>query len=326
MITRFRRAALAMTGVWLTGCLSSTNPGPGEDDSLLPREPLFLRDTIIIGSRPYGVAVAGNTALVTQLDAAAVQRFTLPSRTPQAIAVGQVPTGIAINAAGTRALVTNQHDLNVGILDVAAAQQTKTIDAGATTFRVVFAAGADRAYATNSAGFLFAVDPVSGVLVDTATTVHAANGLALVGDTLLLVTSMGGDVAYVDARTLVETRRLGVDGVLQDVVARGSANRFYLANESRAVIEVRALDTGELLHSIVVPEKTFGLTRRPRSPELWAAHPGITGNGGISVIDLVSLSVVRTIPLADPRRIAFDANGDHGVVSDQSGAVYFLRP
>ena len=313
------RSAILGIALGCTGCLGSTAPTPVDDFG--PREPLFLRDTIVIGFRPYGVAVAGSTALVTQLDAGEVQRFTLPARTPRRIAVGDVPTGIAIDASGTRAVVTNQHDDNVGIIDVATGTQTAVVPAGATTFRALFSPTGQRAYVTSSAGSLFALDMTTGTFVDTATTVAAANGLALAGDTLLVVTSMFGGIAYVDARTLVETRRIEGTGTYQDVVLRQGTNRFYVAVESRPVIEIRALDSGAIVDSIIMTQGTFGLTRRPKSNELWA-----TQGNRLSVIDLPTGAVVRTLLIDDPRRIAFDADGNHGVVTSQSGSVYFLRP
>lgn len=304
-------------------CTSSTGPGEGAEDALIPREPLELRDTIPLGSRPYGVALAGTTALVTQLDASQVQRFTIPSRQPVTIAVGNIPTGIAISRAGTTALVTNQHDPSVGIIAVAQASQHRSLPSSGTTLRAVISRNGRRGYATSSDGKAYAIDLESGDLVDSGTTVTAANGLALAGDTLLVITSMFGEgISWMDARTMQEIRRTSESGTFQDVVLRPSANLGYFALENRAVIQIRRLDTGALVDSILVPHPTFGLARRPFSTELWAAHAG----SGVSVIDLRTNSVTRTLSVADPRRIAFDAEGKQGVLSSQQGAVYFLRP
>ena len=320
-----KRIVVTLLVAGLGGCISNGPTAPDDPEAFGPREPLHLRDTINIGFRPYGVAMAGNTALVTQLDAG-IQLFQLPSKTSTSMSVGNVPTGIAVNASGTRALVTIQHDNDVGIIDVGSATEVRRLDLGATTFRAVFSSDGSRGYVTNSSGSVFAVNVPSGTLIDTAAIVTAANGIALVGDTLLILTSMGGSISYVDVRTFTETKRISGSGVYQDVVVRPTVNRFYVAVESRPVIEIRALDTGEIVDSIMVGRVTFGLTRRPGSGELWAAHPGLFGPGSISIIDLSSREVTRTIPLSDPRRIAFDAQGNQGIVSDQSGSVYFLRP
>lgn len=322
-----------------TGCLDVTIPRRGDTVIALPPIPppppsaacprivagLRLVDTVVHGSRPYGVAIAGNNVLVTQLDARRVLRFTLPSLEAIAVAVGDVPTGISIDPAGQRAVVTNQGSNTAGVISVASGVQTADLPMGGPTFRSVIRSDGARAWVTQAHGMIFTVDLAAQTLVDSAASILFSNGLALVGDTLLAVTSTSGIIALVDARTLDERLRFTGQGAYQDVVVRPSADRIYIAREDRPIIEVRRLTTLALVDSIPVPGATFGLALRPNTLELWAAHPGSFSSGALSVTNL-GTGVTTCTPVWDPRRIAFSADGLQGVVSSQSGEIFFLRP
>jgi hypothetical protein len=133
-------------------------------------------------------------------------------------------------------------------------------------------------------------------------------------------------IAFVDARTLDERQRVDGTGTYQDVVVRPSVDRFYLAREDRAIIEVRRLTTGALVDSIRLSRPAFGLALRPNSQELWVAHPQTSAAAGALSVASLATGTTSCTPIWDPRRIAFSADGGQGVVSSQSGEVFFLRP
>jgi YVTN family beta-propeller protein len=283
-------------------------------------------DSVLIGLRPYGVAVTRDgDVLVTQLDGQSVTQLSICSvEVTGTVAVGLVPTGIAVNPAGTVALVTNQHDFTVGFVDVSSGTQTKVVNGTSNTFRAIFTSNGGRAFVTQAHGPVLVIDMAQQAIVGTIPTISLANGVALLGDTLLILSSTGGEIAYLDTRTLTEQRRFFVGKQLQDVVVSRSGAEFYVASEFPAGIEVRSVATGALTATIPVSSGTFGLAMTPDGGHLWAAHTSFFTSGSVSVIDLATRTVVRTIPVPAPRRIAFHGDGT-AVVSDESGWVYFIR-
>jgi DNA-binding beta-propeller fold protein YncE len=309
---------VAFGAILAASCFATTGPET-------PAHPLGEHaDSVFLGLRPYGVAVTqSDIALVTQLDGARVSRARLiPPALTGAVAVGDVPTGIAIDPAGTTALVTNQHDFTVGIVDVASGTQVKTLSAASNTFRAIINSTGNKAYVTQASGVILGIDMQTRTIIGTVASVAMANGIALSGDTLLIVTSVAGQIAYIDTRTLTETKRIASSGTLQDVVLSPGGNEFYVAIESGPAIEVRSVATGALTGAIFVGVGTFGLAMTPDGSQLWATSPG---SGLVKAIDLSTRQVVGTMPAFMPRRVAFNRLGTVAVVSDESGWVYFIQ-
>jgi DNA-binding beta-propeller fold protein YncE len=322
-------ASLVVGSLLAQACSSGTEPTPAcsGTGAVTPTHPSgAVKDSVQLGLRPYGVTVAA-CALVTQLDGESVTRIQLaPLSIIDTVSVGAVPTGIASNAAGSTALVTNQHDFTVGIIDIASGTQTKTLSAISNTFRAIFNSTGTRAYVTQSSGPVLAIDMAQQAIVGSVASVSLANGVALSGDTLLIVTSTNGQIAYIDTRTLTETKRITGGGIFQDVAVSNNGTEFYVAVENGPSIEVRSVATGALISTISVGGGTFGLAVSPDGAQLWATIPQLAfGNGRVSVIDLATRAVVRTIPALVPRRVGFDRGGTTAVVSDEAGWVYFIR-
>src|SRR4030081_775814 len=86
----------------------------------LPPTPVGeIRESVPLSARPYGLAVAGKSAFVTQLDTATVTRLALsePASTQSRLAVGAIPTGVAVTPDGGLMLVASQ-DGSVGLIHV----------------------------------------------------------------------------------------------------------------------------------------------------------------------------------------------------------------
>jgi YVTN family beta-propeller protein len=278
-----------------------------------------------LGSRPYGVAVGLTFALITQLDAGTVTRFRLDPFGPvDTISTGNVPTGISLDATGTRALVTNQFDPSFGIIDVAANRQTKKLAATSTTFRTIFSPDGRRGYGTVTQGSLMVIDPVAGDTVATVRIVADANGIAFgPGDTLLFVTGMNGGISVVNTKTNTATATIPASGTLQDIAFTNDRSSFFVANESSSSIAVYSSGNYTQSASIDVGGPSFGLTLSPDGKQLWVAQ---TSLGRITIVDVGSRTVSRTIGVGgEPRRIAFDRFGLFAIVSDEAGNVLMIH-
>ena len=82
------RAVIALAALGSAACTTSTILVPGPPVSTVPR-------SIALGGRPYGVAVAGGVAYVTQLDGRSYTRLAMgddPAVTG-VVATGAIPTG-----------------------------------------------------------------------------------------------------------------------------------------------------------------------------------------------------------------------------------------
>ena len=87
-----------------------------------------------VTARPFGVASSALWTYTTRLDVALVTSIQLnPFVATLSVPVGHTPTDVAVNPSGTIALVTNQSDGTVGVIDLVSNQQTRTINAGGST-------------------------------------------------------------------------------------------------------------------------------------------------------------------------------------------------
>lgn len=281
-------------------------------------------DRVSLGLRPYGVAVGDSIALVTQLDGQTVTRLSLkPFQITTAIQVGDVPTGISIDATNQLALVANQHEPSIGILDLATNRQTTTFSTGSTTFRTIFAANGRRAYATTTDGLLLVIDPAERRILDTLSVVPAGNGISFArGDSLVYLSSMLGGISVVNTRINEVVGNLPFSGVLQDIVASPDGASLFVANESSPGIAVLSAATGTLTSTISIGGPSFGMALTPDAKQLWVTET----SGVVVVVDVATHAVVRTLNVGGiPRRIAFDRFGSLAIVSDEDGAVIMIR-
>ena len=277
-----------------------------------------------LAGRPFGAAVARNFAYVTQLDAGTVTRFSLvPFNASGVVQVGFVPTGISLNRNGSAALVTNQHDPSVGLIDASSNTQTTVFQTSSNSFRTIFNSGGTRGYATINGGQMLVINIQDRRVVATVPIVSVGNGLAFgANETELYVASTSGNISAVNTETHA-VRNISLSGMLQDVAVSRDGKELYVAREDAGIIEVLSLPTGNKIASIAVPAPVFGLSITPGGRHLWAAH---TGTGFISIIDRQTRSVVKSVFVGGaPRRIAFNRVGSMAVVSNEGNAVHLIR-
>lgn len=322
----FRTLSLLLC--FASACSSSTEPTTPGGTNTNPNatHPAGnVAATVPIPFRPFGVALSGTTALVTQLDAAQVTRVNVVAgQVIDAIQVGQVPTGIAYLAGGATAAVTNQFDDNIGFIDLASKSQTAFVNAPSTTFRVLGSANGAHVYATASSGSVGVISFPGHQIEASVPVGFAPNGLALSPDgNTLYVTAMAGGVTVVDTRTNAVKTTYAIQETLQDIAVSPDGSELYVASESRGVVHVLNAGTGAIKTDINLGAAVFGLSITPDGAQLYA-----TGSqaGALWIIDRATRSLLKTIPVGStPRRIAFDAEGKHAVVSNEGGFVTIIQ-
>jgi DNA-binding beta-propeller fold protein YncE len=282
-------------------------------------------DRVLVDARPYGLAISPSGIVYTsQLDGRSVTRVQVGSTSASGvIAVGSTPTDVAFDPTGSLALVTNQFDPSVGIIDVATGRQSTVIPGSASMFRVLVAPDGQRAYATESDGKLLVINLNPRALVTTIPIDEASNGLAFApGDTLLYVTSMRGTVAGVNLKTNKVVAAWNEGGTLQDIAVSPDGGALYVAHEDAGIIDVVNPGTGAVTTRLTTSAGVFGLKISPDGKILYATEPSA---GQVVALDRATGRVLRTFSVSGiPRRIAFDRTTGRALISNEFGWLDFL--
>jgi YVTN family beta-propeller protein len=320
--TSFHLAVL--TGLTAIGaCTNGTEPGPNGNGKTHPAG--VVAASVPVGQRPYGISIAGSTAVLTQLDAAQIVRLDLTAaRILDSIGVGSTPTGITVFANGTAAAVTNQADNKVEFLDLTSKTATGFITAPSTTFRVLQSLDEKHLYATASVGSVGVIS-LPGHSVEASIDVGAApNGLALSPDgKTLYVTSMSGGITVISTTSNTVTRTIPFSGVLQDIAVSLNGSELYVADESSGDIHVLDANTGAVRANIAMGASVFGLTLSPDGKQIYATS---ASSGMLWIVDRAARTKLTSIPVGGtPRRIAFDGSGATAAVTNEAGFVTIVR-
>jgi len=277
-----------------------------------------------LAGRPYGVAVSrAGVAYVTIADAGALGRADLPDTTfAITVPVGAQPTDVAFDPTGTRAYVTNQASGNVGIVDVATNTQIDVIPVPGNPFRVLVKPDGSRLYITDNAGNLLVVQLPSKAMYAAYSLGAPSNGIAFHPNGVLLYGTTTGGLVFEINTVTDSARAVLTTGILQDIAVARDGSELYIAKEN-GDLEIRSAPTGALITEVPAAAGAFGLRLSPDGRHLYA---GIPSADAVRVIDRATRGLVRSIPINDPRRIAFDRYGTTAVIASQSGnAVYFVR-
>jgi len=135
------------------------------------------------------------------------------------IATGQIPTGVAFSRDGKTAYVTNQSSQNVGVIDVASAQQVATIPTpgGEDPFVVRVSPDGSRLFISTNTTTVYIVDTQTRQVIGSVRVGFAPNGFAVHPDGRIIYISsaVGGSVTEVDMFTGAALRTFTVGGVPQ---------------------------------------------------------------------------------------------------------------
>ncbi len=281
-----------------------------------------MQQSVGVAARPFGLAVSGSQALVTQLDGASVTRVNIAGAPVvlSRIDVGRVPTGISVTPNGASAFVTNQGDFTIGLIDVIAGKQTRTIALQSSTFRTLVSHDGSKVYWTTSGGELTAFNIATSAPTFTLQGIGLANGLALgLGDSTLYVSSVSGTMYAINVKTGTLIRSLSYGfSTLQDVVVSPAGDELYVADENGRLYTMSP--TLAVTRTLQLPG-AFGVAMTVDGTQLWVTQPTY---GQISIVDRATFAVVKVISGGAPRRVAFDRFGV-AVVADEFGAVRVFR-
>lgn len=283
-----------------------------------------LAGHVRLGGRPYGAAVSpGGVAYITQLDVAQLARADLPARSfASAVAVGNTPTEVAFNSTGTKAYVTNQFSLNVGVIDVASNTETSTVPVSGNPFAVIVAPGDSIVYVTTTADSLFGIRAATGEIATRLYLPIISNGFAIRDSLLYVSTRDVGTVTEINMKTNTVLRTLPVGGGPQGIVISPNGTQLYVANET-GDLQFWSLATNASVGDVILAGRGFGLALRPSDGNLYVTT---LEAGEVQVVNPTSRVLVKSITVGGKaRRIAFNSSGSIGVVANEGGWVDFLK-
>ena len=305
--------------VW--GCSNATGPA-----NVLTHPVGTSVQRAVVNDRPYGIAVSNaGLVLASRLDADQLSQLSLSNQTQQrTIAVGAVPTDVALSPQGDVAYVANQFSHGVGVVEVASGQQVAEIPVTGDPFRVLVSADGMTVYATSNADKVFVINATTRSVARSIAVGLDPNGLALSpgGEFLYVSGQTDGTLAKVNPITGQVVATVTVCGSPQEVVMSPAGDEVYVACLGGGLEVRRASDLGGIT-TIAAASEGFGMAMSPDGAQLYVTQ---TLLGTIAVIGRVSRSLVTLIEVGgNPRRVRFSKIGETAVVADENGAVVFIR-
>ena len=241
------------------------------------------------------------------------------------IPTGQIPTGVAFAPDGATAYVTNQGSQNVGVIDVATAQQVSTIFTLAGSPLVVrVSPDGSRLFVATASTTVYIVDTRSQQIVGSVEVGFIPNAFAVHPDGRIIYVSAAasGTVSEVDMFTGTVLRTFTVGGTPQDMAVTRDGQRLYVANEAGYLNEID-LPTGQLAATITLAGGAFGIGVTPDDGQ---AYVSIPSGGLVQVFNLQARRLAQTLTVGGtPRRLAFSQQGHIGAIANESGYVTFVR-
>jgi YVTN family beta-propeller protein len=297
-----------------TACGPTTHPGARVIHKVVTRS-------------AYGIAVRDDgLACFTEPYQGGVGITSAQSRTALwFIPTGDIPTEVDFSPDGATAYVTNQYSQNVGVVDVAGAQQVATISLSpANPFVVRVSPDGARLFISTSGTTVYVADTQTRAITAAVEVGDPPNAFAVSPDgrTIYVSPFEGGTVSEIDIFRHAVLRTFQVGGVPQDMAVARNGKRLYVANQDGNLNEID-LTTGRQETPIPLGWTAFGIGVTPDDAQ---AYVSLVYEGLVRILDLQSRRCAKTLQVGGyPRRIAFSRQGGIAAVANEAGFVTFVR-
>ena len=278
--------------------------------------------TTPVAGAPYGVAVGpGGETYVGLLNTSSFVQGTLPGYalgSPQT--VGNLPLGMAINPAGTRAYVALGDDLAVGVIDVTSNQVLPPITGLGSTPYSVGVSPDNKTIFIGTDQKLYFADASTNQLTDSLPASFA--NFMVVHPTLpRLYVSMAAAGMAVEVNTGTRTiiRTYMTNGSPMGLGLSPAGTELYVSNEA-GYLQVWNISSGLQVKSVPLASAGFGLG--VTANELIVAETG----GIIEILDRATLQQRTLLNTGGtPRRVGVNRAGTVAVVTNEAGWVDFIE-
>lgn len=235
--------------------------------------------------------------------------------------VGRDPSGIAVNATGSRAYVTNQYDKTVSVVDTSTGAVLSTIKVRYSPKAVVVSpvAGQNRAYVAMTSG-VAVIDTLNNKVVDinpATTTVDSIrvgaspSAIAINPTGTRLYVSNGGSstVSVIDTATNKEITRVSVGSQPSGLAVSPDGTRVYALSRYSDRVTVFRTDTNQVIGSAAVGDspREIVLSRNGQT-----AYVTNYNSGTVTVLNTAATTptLVKTITVGtQPQGIAMSKDG-----------------
>jgi YVTN family beta-propeller protein len=321
-----------MSGDMFTGQLSGTtwvvaSAGPATARSRDSVAVTTVFQRVRKGGRPLGAAISKDgIVMTTLLDEAKVAYDDLLPRPnfEKTIDVGLVPTDVQFNNAGTRAYVANQFSQSISIIDVGTMKVTDQLAVTGNPFRVFVPQGDSVLWVLTNADYAYAFRLRTKELINSFPTGGTANGFVANGSKMWISTRAGATILEVSLVTHAVLRTFVVGGLPQDLATSDDGQRLYIANEA-GYLQVWDIAGNREIRRISLPGGGgYGMARSPGSDHLYLTTSYFSRT--VWVINPETGHRIREIVVRGvPRRVAFSAQGSHGIIPNENGWIDLIR-
>jgi YVTN family beta-propeller protein len=271
-----------------------------------------------LGTRqsPYAYITNSGDNLVAVID-------TFTAAVITTVRVGNEPTGVAVNPAGTRVYVTNSGDSTVSVIDTSNHTVIAVVPVGGTPNAVAVNATGTRAYVSNTTGnSVSVIETTNNTVVATVTGISSPTGIAVdpTGSPVYVASATALRLVRIDAsnNTLAGSLIVGFPPV---GVAVGNGHVYVSSASNSNVADITGSGTviANTL-SLSGPEKTFGIAVNPDDGSILVARPNsalsVTETDGyLSLIDGVTDYGEEPVGMS-PRGVGIEPCGCYAYVAN----------
>ena len=269
---------------------------------------------------------------------------TLSNAVAAVIPVGRTPHGVAVDATGRRAYVTNRGDGTVSVIDTATNKVAATVAVGLDPSGVAVNLEGTRVYVANrGSGTISVIEPSRDTVIASIRVGNAPLGLAAAPDGRRVFVANSGErsISVIDAATNSVVATIATPMTPMGLAIDAAGSRVYVTLQTGDLEgAVAVIDTSSLaiVATVKVGASPVGIALNPAGTRAYVANAGEQTSdfyfgSSISVIDTASLAVVRTLAIGrSPRGIAVNPSGtrvyalnaDSATMSVMDAATYTI--
>lgn len=233
--------------------------------------------------------------------------------------VGTDPTGIAINAAGTKVYVANYNTNNVSVINTSTNTVSATITVGTGPRKVAVSPDGAKVYVTNStAGTVSVITTSTNTVTATVTVGANPRGIAVSPDGAKVyvcnrgASDNGTTVSVIATSTNTVTATITVGTAPTDVVFLPDGSKAYVTSIVSNTISVITVSTNAVASTITdVGPGICAITATPDGSKIYATVIGSSSDGNLlRVIDTTTDAVSDTVEVGiNPQGIAVTPDG-----------------
>lgn len=240
---------------------------------------------------------------------------------------------IAFTPNGTKAYVTNQNSNSVSVIDTATDKVITTLSVGFKPYFIAITPDGTKAYVTNyNSGSVSVIDALEDKVVDVITVGSKPYFIAVMpdGTKTYVVNSFSNSVSVIDTESDEVIGSIKVSDTPTFIVITSDGTRAYVVNSFSNAISVIDTTIDKVIETIAVGNKPYYMAITPDGRKAYVSNAGCnyftgsdsaslitrgTNSNTVSVIDLTTDMVIRTIPVGSkPYYVAITSDGTKAYV------------